>query len=55
MKGRIGADQKQLFTVGFISHVETDFTAEITVHIRGGKPLKMPVRARAKIPDIEIE
>ena len=41
--------------MGFISHVETDFQAEITVHIRGGKPLKMPVRACAKIPDIEIE
>ena len=41
--------------MGFISHVETDFQAEITVHIRGGKPLKMPVRACAKIPDIRIE
>jgi hypothetical protein len=54
-KGRITADQKALFTVGFISHVETDFQAEIIVHIRGGKPLRMPVRACAKIPDIEIE
>jgi len=55
MKGRIGADQKQIFQVGFISHVEADFSAEVTVHIRGGKPLRMPIRARAKIPDIEIE
>ena len=53
-KGRIAADQKMIFTVGFISHVETDFQAEITVNIRGGRPLKMPVRACAKIPDIEI-
>ena len=55
IKGRISADQKQIFTVGFISNVEKDFAAEITVHIRGGKPLKMPVRACAKIPQIEIE
>jgi hypothetical protein len=55
MKGRIGADQKQIFTVGFISHVEVDFSAEITVHVRGGRPLKLPVRACARIPDIEIE
>lgn len=55
MKGRITADQKQILTVGFISHVELDFEAEITVHIRGGRPLKLPVRASAKIPDIEIE
>jgi hypothetical protein len=53
-KGRIGAEQKMLFTVGFISHVEADFQADITVNIRGGKPLKMPVRACAKIPAIEI-
>jgi len=44
-----------IFTVGFISHVETDFNAEITVNIRGGRPLKMLVKACAKIPDIEIE
>jgi hypothetical protein len=55
MKGRITADQKQILTVGFVSHVELDFDAEITVHIRGGRPLKLPVRACAKIPDIEIE
>ena len=54
-KGRIAADQKMIFTVGFISHVEMeDFQAEITVNIRGGRPLKMPVKACAKIPDIEI-
>lgn len=53
-KGRIGADQKMTLTVNFISLVETDFYAEITVNVRGGKLLKMPVRACAKIPDIEI-
>lgn len=54
-KGRIAPESRAVFTVDFISHVEVDFYAEITVHIRGGKPLKMPVRAFAKIPDIEIE
>ena len=44
-----------MFTVGFISHVEKDFSAEIIVNIRGGKPLRMPVRAVAKIPEIQIE
>lgn len=55
MKGRIGGESKQVLTAGFISHVETDFTAEITVHIRGGKSLKLPVHACAKIPEIYIE
>jgi hypothetical protein len=54
-KGKILADQKLGFTVGFISNVEKDFAAEITVHIRGGKPLKLPVRAKAKVPELEIE
>jgi hypothetical protein len=53
-KGKIGPDQKIPFTVGFISHVEKDFYAEIIVHIRGGKTMKMPVRAVSKIPDVEI-
>jgi hypothetical protein len=51
-KGRIGPESKQMFTEGFISHIERDFSAEIIVNIRGGKPLKMPVRAVAKIPEI---
>ena len=51
-KGRISAESKQMFTIGFISHVERDFSAEIVVNIRGGKPLKMPVKAFAKIPEI---
>lgn len=40
--------------MGFLSHIETDFMAEIIVNIRGGRPLKMSVKASAKIPDIEI-
>jgi hypothetical protein len=55
MKGKIAPDQKLMFTVGFISHVETDFYSEIIVHIRGGKALRLPVRACSKIPEIEIE
>jgi hypothetical protein len=55
MKGRIGADQKQVLTASFISDVETTFSTEITVHIRGGKSLPLKVFACAKIPDIEIK
>jgi hypothetical protein len=55
MKGRITAEGRVNFQVGFISHVECDFQAEITVNIRGGKSLTKEVRACAKIPDIEIE
>jgi len=54
-KGKIAPDQKMMFTVGFVSHVEADFFAEIVVHIRGGKALRLPVRACAKVPQIEIE
>ena len=54
-KGRIGADSKMVFTAGFISTVEQDFMTEIIVHIRGGKSLRLPVRACVKIPDIEIQ
>jgi len=46
------ADGKLPFVVSFISNVDADFYSEITVYIRGGKPLRMPVRACAKIPDI---
>jgi hypothetical protein len=55
LKGKILGDSKVPFTVGFISHVEKEFSSEITVHIRGGKPLKIPVKARAKIPQLAIE
>lgn len=49
------ADQKQSFTISFLSNVEKEFNSEITVHIRGGKPLKIPVRANAIVPDVKIE
>ena len=45
-------------TVGFKPEATdepvVDFSATITVHIRGGRALKMPVSACAKIPDIDI-
>lgn len=49
------ADQKQPFTISFLSTVEKEFNSEITVHIRGGKSLKIPVRANSIIPDVKIE
>ena len=49
-KGRIMADQLQAFNVSFLSHVERDFTAEITLNIRGSKPIRVPVHATAVIP-----
>ena len=55
MKGKILGDQKMIFTVGFISHVPKNFQTEIVVHIRGGKPLRMLVKASAIIPEIQIE
>lgn len=54
-RGKISADQQQIFNVSFLSNVEKEFNAEITVHIRGAKPLKVPVRANAIIPDVKIE
>lgn len=38
-----------------MSNVEKEFNSEITVHIRGAKPLKIPVRANAIVPDVKIE
>jgi hypothetical protein len=38
-----------------LSKDEKEFNSEITVHIRGGKPLKIPVHANAMIPDVKIE
>ena len=35
--------------------MEKEFNSEITVNIRGAKPLKIPVRANAIVPDVKIE
>ena len=53
-KGRITADQKMMFTASFISNVEKNFQAEIVVNIRGGKTLRLPIRAVSKIPIVEV-
>ena len=55
MQGKIGGESKLMFTVGFKSDLETDFNAEIIVHIRGGKPMRIPVHALARIPELFIE
>jgi hypothetical protein len=44
-----------MFNVNFTSEQEVDFQGDVIVHVRGGKPLKMPIKAFAKIPDLEIE
>lgn len=49
------ADQLQAFNVGFLSNKEIDFNAEITLNIRGSKPIKVPVHAHAIIPQVKIE
>lgn len=41
--------------MGFLSHVEKDFNAEITLNIRGSKPIKVPVHATAIVPQVKIE
>lgn len=55
LHGKIAPESKYMFTVGFQSAVAADFSAEVVVHIRGGKPLRLPVRAVARIPEIQIE
>jgi len=55
LKGKILGDSKQGFTVGFQSNSSKDFNTEILVNIRGGKQLRIPVRAKAIVPDISIE
>ena len=55
MRGKIPADSKFAFTVDFNSAVEKDFSTEILVNVRGGKQLRLPVRARVIRPDIYIE
>ncbi len=53
-KGRIMADQLQVFNVGFLSHQEREFNSEITLNIRGSKPIKIPVHATAIVPQVRI-
>ena len=55
IRGKIVSEGKAIFNVSFLSSVEKEFTSLITVNIRGGKPLQIPVRANAIIPDVKIE
>ena len=55
MSGKIPGDQKSIITVNFFSPVPKEFSTEITVNIRGGRQMKIPVRACAIVPDISIE
>lgn len=55
LKGKIQPDQRFAFTVDFISPVEKDFESEILVNVRGGKQLRLPIRARVIRPDVYIE
>lgn len=54
-KGRIMGDSKFITTVSFYSSTPKNYESEIIVNVRGGKQLRLPVRANAIIPDIFIE
>lgn len=55
LKGKINGDQKQAFTVSYQSNTPKEFSSEIVVNIRGGKQLRLPVKAKSIVPDIYIE
>jgi hypothetical protein len=44
-----------MFSVDFESKVPLDFAQDIIIHIRGGKPLRLPIRALVKEPELQIE
>jgi hypothetical protein len=50
--GKIPPESKLMFSVDFESKVPADFNSDIIVHIRGGKPLRLPIRAVVKIPEL---
>jgi len=53
--GRIPGDSKMPFTIGFQSDVTQEFNSEIVLNIRGGKPIKIPVKANIIAPEVFIE
>ena len=53
-KGKILGDQKSHFTISFFSAEPKEFNTEIVVNIRGGKQLRLPVRAVSIVPELEI-
>ena len=54
-KGRIQGDQKCIFTVSFFSSIPKTFESEIVMNIRGGKQLRLPIKAQSIVPEIFIE
>jgi len=54
-RGRILPDSKCIIPVSFFSSVPKNYESEIVVNIRGGKQLRLPVRAQSIVPEIYIE
>jgi len=54
MMGRIAPDSKQSISCSFLSSIEKQFSTEIEVMIRGGNPIKVPVRAHSVVPQVKI-
>jgi len=55
LKGKIHGDSKVSFTIGFMSEITQDFNSEIVLNIRGGKPIRLPVKANVIAPEVFIE
>ena len=55
LRGKIQGDQKFPFRISFKSDKVKQLRTEIVVHIRGGKPLRIPVLVNSIIPEIFIE
>ena len=54
MMGRIIGDSKQSISCSFLSNIEKQFQTEIEVQIRGGNPIKIPIKAHAVVPQVKI-
>lgn len=54
MRGKIKGEDKAMINVSFLSNIEKEFNSTIMVNIRGGKPIPMPIKANAIIPDVKI-
>jgi hypothetical protein len=55
MQGKILPEAKLMFSVDFESKREADFQSEIIIHIRGGKPLRLPIKAIVKVPELQLD
>ena len=54
MMGRIPPDSKQAISCSYLSSIEKQFNTEIEVFIRGGNPIKVPIKAHAVVPQVKI-